>query len=142
MEAETRRKRLLHLLIRFINAETRAPRFVDGFFRLWRENRDSQSEIKKTWDEPFDEQLQAAFLRKEISKEEFTSRWNRLWGVRSESELAFLEMIDQIFSACDRFQERPDAEYELNENQLRAFAAESLASYLQVVAKQGEIGVR
>jgi predicted HicB family RNase H-like nuclease len=135
------RHRVVKLLTRFIFKEVPPTRFVPAFMKLWRENRDSQSEIKRTWKEPFDQELQAAFLRKEISSEDFTDRWMKLWGICSESDREFLEMIDRVFTACDVFREEPESKYELNENQLRAFVAEALSSFLHIVAKQEELSL-
>jgi DnaJ-domain-containing protein 1 len=142
MENKSRNARILHLLVRFINKETQATRFVSNFMKLWKENRDSQAEIKKTWKEPFDEKLQAALFRNEISKEDFTSRWLELWGISSERDRAFLEMIDRIFTACDMFRKEPESKFELNETQLRSFVAKALSTYLRSLANQKEVGVR
>jgi hypothetical protein len=80
-----------------------------------------------------------AFLRHEISEGEFTERWNELWGLCSESEREFEEMVGRIFTACDVYRDRPRLKYEIDENQLRAFVAESLGPYLQVLAKPSEV---
>ena len=142
MEHEKRNQRILHLLIRFISEETRATRFVSNFVKLWKETRDSRAAIRKSWQQPLDEQLQAAFLKEDISKEDFESRWRELWGIRSKREREFLEMIDRIFTACDVFRKEPELEFELNEAQLRAIVAEALSAYLRVFADQKEVSAR
>jgi hypothetical protein len=67
-----------------------------------------------------------------------------LWGISSERDREFLEMIDRVFTACDMFRKEPESKFELNETQLRSSVAKALSTYLHALAnqKEVEVGVR
>src|SRR5260370_6212715 len=98
--------------------------------KLWKKERDAQRSEKLSWSEPFDEQLQAAFLAKKLSQEEFSRRWRELWGYRSEVDVKFYDLIDKLFSACDGYRDDRGSEFEYNKGRFRSFVAEAFSTYL------------
>lgn len=145
MAHKTNRKVFFALVFDFLDSEIPARRFVPRFMRLWKKQRDEQWALKSTWSEPFDEQLQAGFLARTISGEEFSKRWHELWGHRTEHDVRFQEFLDTTFTACDVYRDDPRdrrEDFGYDEDQLRSSVAESLSSYFQAVTKGNKVTSR
>lgn len=140
MNDRANRLRFYTLILEFIISDMNAEQFVKKYMTIWKKKCEAQWTIKKTWPEPYDQQLFAAVRRKEISTEEFNERWNELWGEQSETEALFSDMTDRVFTACDVYREKPEAAYEIDEKQLRAFVAQPLSSFLLKVSKPEKVG--
>ena len=137
MKDKSERKKLLFLIFEFFDLETPADRFAARFMKLWKKARDAQWSTKATWNEPLDEQLQAAFLGKKISPEEFRKRWNELWGF-TENDVKFHDMIDKVFSACDDYRHYRGSGSKYEDDKLRASTAEAFLLYInEITSKEG-----
>lgn len=141
MPDKTNRKTLRNLILEFLDFEIPADRFVSRFTKSWKKERDAQWLIKSSWDEPLDEQLQGEFLGKKLSREEFSRRWNELWGY-SETDAKFHDMTDTIFSACAGFRSDPDSDPGSEAEGLRTSVAEAFLSYLRSVTEKQGAGSR
>ena len=135
-----RRDRILILTIRFILREVPAKRFVSRFMTLWKRIRGEREAIKEGWQRPFDTELVGELQQQRITPDEFSRHWRELWGYRSDNEFGFQAMIDRIFTACDAFEEKPVAEWEIDEGQLRESVSETLVSYIQGESRNGRQG--
>ena len=129
MNDKNERKKIRSLILEFLSFEIPEDPFVARFMRLWKKERDAQWSIKSTWNEPLlDKQLQAEFLDKRISPDEFTRRWNELWGFTG-NDVEFHDMIDTIFSACDDYRPDRGSDSEFEKDKLRASVTEAFRSY-------------
>jgi hypothetical protein len=129
MSSSTRWK-FIKILVQVTAGDLGGDRFVRRFMTLRRENRDAQWKLKEQWPRPYDEELRSALLRNEISKEQFSERWEKLWGERSERNQRFDDAIDRVFTACDVFvgdeNGGPTLTGQYDERQLREFVAKEL----------------
>jgi hypothetical protein len=127
-------KQYLELIRQFLNSEIDVDIFCERFSSLWRVDRDEEwSKVENLPERP-DVKLTEAFNRGEISGEVFQQKWRKLFD--SESYEALATMTDRIFTACDVFREEPEAEYEIDETELRREVAEHLAIYESAKSKQ------
>lgn len=127
-------KQYLELIRQFLNSEIDVDIFCERFSSLWRIDRDEEwSKVKNLPERP-DVKLTEAFDRGEISGEVFQQKWRELFN--SESYEALATMTDRIFTACDVFRDEPEAEYEIDETELRREVAEHLAVYESAKSKQ------
>jgi hypothetical protein len=67
----------------------------------------------------------AAWKRGELTEEEFSEKWDSLWGYDTELQ----SMVDRIHTACYLLRPIPEAPCEIGEQQLRSEVAEALATY-------------
>jgi len=122
MSFQKNQHRYFDLMFRFATGKLSAALFTTNFMELWRKDRDADYEIKKSWNAPYDEMLIASLKKGEITKEEFATKWNTLWGL-SKTEQLLRDLLDGVFTACDVF--NPDADsredYEYSESELRTF---------------------
>jgi len=128
MKFQKNQYRYLDLMTRFVDGKLSGAFFVTEFMELWRRNRDSDYEIKKSWNAPHDEMLIASLRKGEITKEEFARKWNALWGL-SETDQSLRDLLDEAFTACDVFNPDPNSreDYEYSEGELRAFVMNILS---------------
>ena len=117
----------LELINQFLEQQINAEPFCLRFTKLWMRHRDAIYAKKLTWSKPHDEELMAAFQRGEITAEQFTKQWRRLWG--TEGTEHFQHMIDVVHSACDVFRPIPALSGEINEDELRQEVTRELTSY-------------
>lgn len=127
-------KRYLELIRQFLNFEIDVEIFRKSFSSLWRVDRDEEWSKRDSWSERYDLQLTEAFNRGDITGEEFQQKFAQLFDSESYADLA--AMTDRIFTACDVFQVEPEAEYEIDEAELRREIAEHLAAYEATKPKQ------
>ncbi|HIE29949.1 TPA: hypothetical protein EYP66_21995 [Candidatus Poribacteria bacterium] len=122
MSFQKNQHRYLDLMVHFVEGKLSAPIFVTKFMDLWRKERDADYEIKKVWNAPYDEMLIASLKKGEITKEEFATKWNALWGLSKTHQLLH-DLLDEVFTACDVFNPDSDTreDYEYSESELRAF---------------------
>jgi hypothetical protein len=130
-------EKLINLLFRFIDNKLRARVFVRRFLDLWARDRDEQWRTIEDRNGSAAEQLQRAFLNKQMDRKAFTKEWDKLRGKHSQQERRFLQMVDGIHSACDAFSDDPRSDWELSEDQLRSFVVKAIESYLLAVSKSG-----
>ena len=127
MNFRTDPHRYFNLMTRFAEGKLSALRFVAKFMELWRKDRNADYEIKKSWNAPHDEMLIASLQKGKITRAEFKTKWNALWGL-SERDRLTRELLDKVFTACDVF--NPDAasreDYEYSEDALRTFVTKIL----------------
>lgn len=129
----------VRLMRQFVNSEVDAKTFEEKFLEMRRRDLDRDAALKKSWPEPYDEQLIAAYQSGKLTKSEFTKRWSDLWGYSEKNE--WLDIFDELFTDVDRFEggqevyrelskERP-LEY-LNADQLK----KKVRTYLDSIEKQ------
>ena len=87
--------------------------------------------------------LIASLKKGEITKEEFSTKWNALWGL-SKTDRSLREVLDKVFSACDAFNPDPSSRenYEYSQDELRTFVIEVLSKDQEafVLVSEGEFG--
>ena len=133
MSYQAHKDRYLELIHRFLTSAIDGPTFEAAFLRLWRQDRDEQWARKETWPEPYDEHLESALQRGEITAEDFSQQWRQLWGFPGQDDQDLIDMLDRVFTACDAFvadpqlRSRPDVEYD--EDQFRSEVGRILGSY-------------
>lgn len=130
MSLDEYKDRYLALIHQFLGREITGAEFDEGYSKLWIQDRDETYAKRESWPERFDLQLEAAFERGEINSEEFSKRWAELWEYANE--LPFVEMRDNVFTACYSLVEDPsirDPRYEYDEDQLRAYVKATLWAY-------------
>jgi len=122
MSFRTNSHNYLDLMVRFAEGKLSGTHFVTKFMTLWREERDADYAIKKSWKAPYDEMLIDLLKKGKITKEEFAMKWNALWGL-SKADQSFRDLSDKIFTACDVFNPDSDSreDYEYGEDELRTF---------------------
>jgi hypothetical protein len=103
----------------FLEHRMESSAFVDTFIRIWKADWDAVLSQKTQWAEPFDEKLSKQRHDGDIDREAFADAWSNLWKMTPHSK-RLRDLLDQIFSACNVFNEEPDREnYELDEVGLR-----------------------
>lgn len=117
----------LALMANFLNGTLAVEAFCDQFIELWIEKRDDALAIKAAWSQPYDELLIAAFLRGEMSSDQFRKEHAELWGYGDDIE--FQNMRDAMHSACMCWYPCPELEGEIDEAQLRQEVKDALTSY-------------
>lgn len=127
-------KQYVELIHQFLNSEIDIEIFCERFGSLWRADRDEEWSKRDTWAERYDLQLIEAFNRGDITGEEFQQKFAQLF--ESENYQDLMAMTDRVFTACDVFRVEPEAEYEIDESELRREIAEHLATYEATKAKQ------
>jgi hypothetical protein len=123
----TNQEPFLKLIRQFLNSNLNGETFCHEFMNLWRNDRDQQYAQRNTWKERFDIQLIEAYSRKQLTDEEFSRKWEELWGYGEYEPLS--EMLDKDFTACDCFSSLPENEFEIDEAQLKKEVAENLAYF-------------
>ena len=123
----------IQMMWSFVTGATDAPTFVQQFFALRRKDGEKEWALRSTWDQPYDQLLSAALQRGDISADEFSQRWDELFGWSPEEKM-LLKLLDRVFSACNEFVDDPalstNPAQEYDEEQLRAFVAKELQGYL------------
>ena len=127
MSFRTNSHSYLDLVVRFAEGKLSGAHFVVKFMILWRKDRDADYAIKKSWKAPYDEMLIDLLKKGKITKEEFATKWNALWGL-SKAEQSLQDLLDKIFTACDVFNPDSDSreDYEYGEYELRTFVMKIL----------------
>jgi len=107
------------LMQHFIDGKLQTAEFITEYIRKWKKDRDEELSKKSKWVEPFDEILIKDLNNGLLSKEDFSSRWDVLWGFTAKSK-AIQVVLDGVFSACEVHCGDPEREaYELDEGGLR-----------------------
>src|SRR5574341_920475 len=99
-------KPYLQMMRRFVQCEMDALTFVTQFLHARDQDKAKEWAITTTWDKPYDQLLIADLRQGKISQEEFSQRWDELFGW-SREEKAFLQLLDRVYSACDAFIDDP-----------------------------------
>jgi hypothetical protein len=123
----------IQMMWSFVKGAMDAPTFVQQFFALRRKDGEKEWALRSTWDQPYDQLLSAALQRGDISADEFSQRWDELFGWSPEEKM-LLKLLDRVFSACNEFIDDPalstNPAQEYDEEQLRAFVTKALQEYL------------
>lgn len=127
-------KLYLELIRQFLDYKVDVETFCERFRSLWKADRDEEWSKRDAWSERYDIQLTEAYNRGDITGEEFQQKWRELFDSESYENLS--AMIDRIFTACDVYQVEPEAEYEIDELELRREVAEHLAAYKALKTKK------
>ena len=126
------KKSYLQMMRGFVQCELDAMTFVKQFLHARDQDKAKEWAITATWDKPYDQLLIADLRQGKIAQEEFSRRWDELFGWSPE-EKAFLQLLDRMYSACDAFIDDPalsmDPEQEYDEQQLRERVAMELQAY-------------
>lgn len=111
--------------------DVQSQRPASDFIAQWKRDRDHDESVRQTWDRPYDQELMAALHTQEISSEQFTQEWQKLWCI-SPDDAAIRNILDRIFTTCDVLNEDNDREaYELSSEQFEA-EIHSLAAELRL----------
>ncbi len=127
MSGITRDEEYLSLIESFLSGNLEVISFCYELTALWTLDRDEMYAKKATWSQPYDEMLTAAYLRGEISKNDFSQKHAELWGYSEDSE--FRTKVHTLHSACSVFSPSPELEGEISEEELRQEVREALAAY-------------
>ena len=90
------------LFFDYYNLAISAVDFERNFSTLWDADRDEIYEQCNKWERRFDIELQEKLIAGKISGEEFSKRWNELWGITDEIS-ALSDILDRTYTTCDCF---------------------------------------
>jgi hypothetical protein len=94
----------MELMKRFLLSEIDGRTFQTTFLDMWRSDRDASYARVQTWPKRYDIELMDARLRGDLNPEEFSVRWQKLWGYEPTR---WLEIQDALFRDVDRFEPDP-----------------------------------
>jgi hypothetical protein len=116
-EIDEIKKQFLILIKRFMNNDILVDSFCSETTQLWIRYRDIEEDIRKTWDESYDQKLIEACLEGSLSPEDFEKQYRELWGLNEKND--FFELLNGTHSACSVFSPSLMYDWEINEHQLR-----------------------
>lgn len=85
----------------FIAGSVSAREFERSFLEARRQDLARDDEIKRSWAEPYDEMLVRERFSGKLSADEFSRRWEGLWGYRPDDR--WIEIFEKIFSDIESF---------------------------------------
>jgi hypothetical protein len=97
----------IELARRFVKGDIKGKTFVRRFFDMRRSDISKDEKVRDTWPERYDLQLADAFSRGDLTAEEFTRRWETLWGYGPKDK-PFLFFVEALFQDADSYE--PDEE--------------------------------
>jgi hypothetical protein len=110
--------RYLSLMRQFLDTTISPYVFGKRYLELWREDADEDWRIIEQWDKRYDIELQEAFAQGRISQTEFTRAWNTLFNSQSPKKQAYINMLNEVFSAIDVDAEIPRQPWQINRAEL------------------------
>src|SRR3990172_6850308 len=134
----------ISLMRRFVSSEIDGKTFQSKFFEMRRRDVNRDEELKKSWPQPYDEQLLSAYRRGDITGEEFHKKWQELWGYQSTKWLDVFDTLtsdvnylvdDEEYEKYRQDSSQADSIFYLNENGLR----EKVEEYLTQLEAWGEL---
>jgi hypothetical protein len=125
-------KEFQDLISHFINHEMNGENFCDEYVSLWIRDRDEAYAIKNNWPEPYDQILSEAFIKGQITKDEFALQYKKLFPTNETDEFRF--MVDSIHTTCLLFDPQPVCDWELDEVQFRAEVKETFVKYQSTIS--------
>ena len=120
-----------NLIQQFLKTEITAEQFGSDFTILWMNYRDEELKIEETWDKRYDLEILEQLQKGALTKEEYSQKFQELYGFSNEEYKNFCDMVDAMHSACSVYNplRSPMFKWEITEEQFRAEVQELFAKY-------------